>query len=253
MDRNKYIALAVWIGSTALLEWAAYAGRHSLFGVQGAEQAFVIDDAFMLLTYLSIPVFALVWVMIGVSIVKFRDRGDKEQVGDDQQSAKFHGRWAWSWLLWSSLLCLVVMIHPGWTGLQELRSTSGDTADLTIEVTGQRWVWSFYYKDHDVWLMNPKENLVLPNDSLIRFKVTSRDDDVLHSFWIPAFRQKIDAVPGLITTVDVTTNRIGSYAEDPSYRVQCAELCGLGHSVMNQPIAVVEKSEFADWIAQKRK
>jgi cytochrome c oxidase subunit 2 len=144
------------------------------------------------------------------------------------------------------------MIIPGWTGMQELRSTSDETADLTIEVTGIRWMWQFYYKDHDVWLRNPKENLVLPNESLIRFKVTAHDQDVLHSFWIPAFRQKIDAVPGLITTIDVTTNRIGSFAKDPDYRVQCAELCGVGHSVMSQPVQVVGKSEFADWITTKR-
>ncbi len=252
VDRNKRIALVLWLGSTALLEWVAYAARHALFGVPGAEQALVMDEAFMLLLYLAIPVFTLVWVMLGVSMVKFRDRGDREAAGDNQQSAKFHRGWAWSWLIWSSCLCVFVMVHPGWTGLQELRSTSDKTPDLTIEVTGQRWAWMFYYKDHDVMMLNPKENLVLPNDSLIRFMVTARDSDVLHSFWIPAFRQKIDAVPGLITSVDVTTNRIGSYAEDSDYRVQCAELCGVGHSVMSQPVQVVEKSEFADWIAGKR-
>ena len=257
MDRNKIAALVVWLVSTALLEWAAYAAREALFGVRGAEQAVVVDDAFMLLAYLSIPVFTLVWVMLGVSIVRFRDHGGNQSPSDEQQLAKFqlakfHAKWAWSWLLWSSSLCLLVMIIPGWTGMQELRSTSDETADLTIEVTGIRWMWQFYYKDHDVWLRNPKENLVLPNESLIRFKVTAHDQDVLHSFWIPAFRQKIDAVPGLITTIDVTTNRIGSFAKDPDYRVQCAELCGVGHSVMSQPVQVVGKSEFADWITTKR-
>ena len=86
-------------------------------------------------------------------------------------------------------------------------------------------------------------------DNHVRFEITSRD--VLHSFWIPAFRAKIDAVPGLTTTTYATPDRIGSFDEDINYRLQCVELCGVGHGEMTIPVRVVEQSQFDDWIAQQ--
>jgi len=91
--------------------------------------------------------------------------------------------------------------------------------------------------------------IVLPVDRRVRFEVTSTD--VVHSFWVPAFRMKVDAVPGLTTTVYITPNRTGSLADDNGFRLQCAELCGFGHYVMGVPVRVVEQGEFEAWIAQQ--
>ena len=83
---------------------------------------------------------------------------------------------------------------------------------------------------------------MLPVDTRIKFEITSRD--VLHSFWIPAFRMKIDAVPGRVTEFYVTPNRTGSLTDVSGLRAQCAELCGVGHSQMSLPVRVVDQGEF---------
>ncbi|MBI2911334.1 MAG: cytochrome c oxidase subunit II [Chloroflexi bacterium] len=83
----------------------------------------------------------------------------------------------------------------------------------------------------------------------VRFEITATD--VIHSFWVPSFRTKIDAVPGMITVVYATPDRTGSFQEDYHFRVQCAELCGLGHGIMATPVVVVEPSQFEAWAAQQ--
>jgi cytochrome c oxidase subunit 2 len=76
--------------------------------------------------------------------------------------------------------------------------------------------------------------------------------DVLHSFWVPAFRVKIDAVPGMFTKVTATPNELGSFDDDVNFRIQCAELCGVGHATMQLPVRVVERAEFDQWLTEQK-
>ena len=117
---------------------------------------------------------------------------------------------------------------------------------MVVQVQGGRWFWRITYPEYGV---SSTEEMVLPVDKLVRFEVTSMD--VLHSFWISAFRIKVDAVPGMITTTTATPNRIGSFDTDFGYRLQCAELCGLGHTVMAIPVRVVEPGQFEAWVTQQ--
>ncbi len=96
---------------------------------------------------------------------------------------------------------------------------------------GQQFTWTFFYQTADgKEVASPQ--LYVPEGRPVKFTVQSRD--VLHDFWVPAFRMKIDAVPGIDTSIRVTPNRRGTYP------VVCAELCGLGHSTMRQTAHVVE-------------
>ena len=81
-------------------------------------------------------------------------------------------------------------------------------------------------------------------DTQVNFTIQSKD--VIHDFWVPAFREKLDAVPGIDTHYDVNTTRVGSYP------VVCAELCGLGHSAMRQTAHVVPQDEFDRWLGDLR-
>ena len=101
-----------------------------------------------------------------------------------------------------------------------------------------------------VILSNTDNELVLPVDTHVRFDVTAVD--VLHSFWIPAFRTKIDAVPGLTTTLHANITETGDYKDDINFRVQCAELCGRDHSIMMSPVRVVERDEFNEWVLSRQ-
>jgi cytochrome c oxidase subunit 2 len=70
--------------------------------------------------------------------------------------------------------------------------------------------------------------------------------DVIHSFWVPNFGQKMDAVPGIETTINVTPEETGEFA------VVCTELCGLGHATMRAKARVVTQAEFDEWIEEQR-
>jgi cytochrome c oxidase subunit 2 len=75
---------------------------------------------------------------------------------------------------------------------------------------------------------------------------------VVHSFWIPAFRMKIDAVPGLWTTAYVTPEDTGSTKDTSVMRLQCAEMCGFGHFAMRAGVRVVEQADFDAWVAEMK-
>src|SRR5207253_11469213 len=85
--------------------------------------------------------------------------------------------------------------------------------------------------------------LYLKENQPVRFFVRAKD--VIHDFWVPAFRMKIDAVPGITTDYRVTPNRIGNYP------VVCAELCGLGHAVMRSTAHVMDKPAFDSWLKKE--
>jgi cytochrome c oxidase subunit 2 len=87
--------------------------------------------------------------------------------------------------------------------------------------------------------------LWLPKDRPVHFRVHT--DDVIHSFWVPQFRLKTDAVPGITTRIRVTPDKVGSY------QVVCTELCGIGHATMRQTVRVVEPPEFERWLERERR
>jgi heme/copper-type cytochrome/quinol oxidase subunit 2 len=106
---------------------------------------------------------------------------------------------------------------------------------------GQQFAWKFEYPDNgDV----KSGELVLPVGRQAHF--TMKAVDVLHSFWVPQFGQKMDAVPGIETFINVTPTRTGEFA------VVCAELCGLGHATMRAKARVVTQAEFDKWIEEQR-
>nr|NIN36750.1 cytochrome c oxidase subunit II [Gammaproteobacteria bacterium] len=149
------------------------------------------------------------------------------------------------WLLITSGLAIAVLIHPGITGIAELRSNP--TADLVVQVSAEKWNWTYTYPAYGLTIEKARE-LVLPVDTRVKFEIEATD--VLHAFWIPAFRMKIDAVPGKTTTMYVTPTMLGTFEDDSNLRVQCAELCGTGHARMRTSVVVVEFEEFESWLAE---
>jgi cytochrome c oxidase subunit 2 len=114
---------------------------------------------------------------------------------------------------------------------------------MNVRVVGEQFAWTFYYPQEDGEEIASSQ-LQLPANQSVLFHVQTKD--VLHDFWVPAFRMKIDAVPGETTLVRATTtDRLGTYP------VVCAELCGLGHSVMRQSARVVPAAEFETWMEEQ--
>ncbi len=121
-----------------------------------------------------------------------------------------------------------------------------DNPEVTVDVVGQKWAWTFNYKaaenpavGSDVWetgTINQTSELYLPVGKSVRFNLSS--PDVIHDFWVPAFYHKMDVVPGRSNSFDVTPTREGVF------RGKCAELCGTYHSAMLFNVHIVSEDEY---------
>lgn len=247
INRDTIAVAIIWVIATIAVEFAFT--FVDLFPVAATEEAEIVDDAFYFLTYIAIPIFTLVLVVLTYSVIKFRSRsatGDGPP--EDGPPQRTHHTWVWGWMTVSTVLVIVVIIHPGLSGLLALEDAANeDDLELVVNVTGVQWAWSFTYPDQGGIT---GAELVLPVDTHVRFDV--RAIDVLHSFWIPAFRTKIDAVPGLTTEIHANITETGDYEDDINFRVQCAELCGRDHAIMQSQVRVVEREEFNEWVLSRQ-
>jgi len=243
MKKDLLVAGAVWLVVTVVsLVGAAIMDP---FPTAGADAATTVDDAFRAMTYMAAPVFGLVIAGLVTVILMHRSSGpaqDGEPIRGTNAVPKV-------WFGATTALAALVMVYPGLTGLAELRKDQ--TADIQVNVTGQRWLWIVQYPAQGVTVTGASE-IVLPRGERVQFNVTAPVGDVLHSFWIPAFRLKLDAVPGQTGRVFLTPTELGDGASDIAYRLQCAELCGLQHSRMVTPVRVVEPEEFERWVAARK-
>ncbi len=239
MNKDTVRVFLLWLALTALGELLVL--RLNLFPLAAADEAVIVDRAFRTLLVLAVPVFVFVLVTLGYSVLRFRSRGQPEQ---DGPPVRIHKPWEVFWLVWTTALTLLVIVHPGITGMRELHMKAAEPVDLVVKAEGGRWFWRVTYPELGV---TTTDEIVLPVGKHVRFDVSAMD--VLHSFWIPAFRIKIDAVPGMVTRIDATPTQLGSFNEDAQMRLQCAELCGLAHAQMTVPLRVVSQAEFEAWIA----
>jgi len=121
-----------------------------------------------------------------------------------------------------------------WIILDEIEAR--DSSRLTVDVTAQQFAWKFEYPKEGV----TSTELHVPVDRQVEFKLKALD--VIHSFWVPEWRVKKDAVPGQPTNVVATPDREGAY------ELVCTELCGIGHSTMRAPVVVESPDQFAKWV-----
>ena len=119
--------------------------------------------------------------------------------------------------------------------------------DVVVDVTGFQWQWRFAYPDLDVVVTGTPEGglpeLVLPVGQTTRLDL--RSADVNHNFWVPAFLNKRDLIPGVDNAIDVTPTRLGTYDG------VCAEYCGLDHGRMRFVVRVVDVDEFDRWVDER--
>ena len=131
-------------------------------------------------------------------------------------------------------------------------------ADVTIKATGKQWYWSYAYPDNGKFefdslmaadkqprLLGVDNEMVVPVNKVIRVQTTG--SDVIHSFAVPAFGVKIDAIPGRLNETWFKATKVGMYYG------QCSELCGKDHAFMPIAVRVVEDQEFASWVETAKK
>ncbi len=119
---------------------------------------------------------------------------------------------------------------------------------VVVNVTGFRWSWRFEYPQLGVSVIGAVDKppeFVLPVDATTRLNVASVDVD--HSFWVPGFLFKRDAIPGLQNVFDWTPTKVGTY------RGECGEFCGLNHATMSFTVKIVTQPEFDRWVRAHRR
>ena len=222
-----------------------------------------IDTLYKLTLYIGIVIFLLVWGVLIWSLIKYRARRDGVA---HQIRGNTPLEIGWTIGAASILVVLTVVTFlylddienppaSGPNGLQASAAqfatidqpnppTTGGRPYLTIHVNGQQYLWRYDYPGKEQ-LFSYAE-MVVPTDTTVVLKIQS--SDVIHSWWIPKFGPKADAVPGHVneTWFKVPAGREGTY------RGQCAELCGSGHADMRAWVRAVKPAEFEAWAKAKR-
>jgi cytochrome c oxidase subunit II len=233
--RRHPLAQMLTVGVIASLIGIAISLSIHWFPTQGDTAAHKIDTLYDVLLICSVPVFVLVMTIAIYSVLKFRAKP-----GDMGDGAPIHGntRLEIAWVTIPFLMVTGLAVY-GWIVLTDIEAKKPN--ELRVDVRGQQFAWRFTYPDQGGVKSN---QLVLPKDRPVDFHITT--NDVIHSFWVPQFRLKSDAVPGLTTKIRLTPDRLGRYD------VVCAELCGIGHATMRQRVRVVRPDEFRSWLAVAR-
>jgi cytochrome c oxidase subunit 2 len=209
-----------------------------------SEQADRIDFVFWFVTAICIAIFALVAAVIVYAVFNFRAGPD-----DDSDGPPVHGHTGLE-IVWTavpavlvtsiSILSAVILTQNE----RVPRASAGTPRDplrpLVVDVVAQQFAWLFKYPGYH---NATSSTLRLPVNKTVKLRLTSLD--VIHSFWVPEFSQKQDAVPGLITRLIITPKRLGTYP------VICTELCGLGHALMRSQSEVMTTSKFRQWAASQ--
>ena len=229
------------------------AGCGNRFGVPepASEQGGEVLDLWRVLFFTAVAIGLLVTGLILWSVVRYRRRplrsghpgaaqgeGEPPQFRDNVRLEVFY----------TAVPLVIVAVLFGLTVATQRRTTKvEERPDLRVDVTGFQWGWRFHYPEADVTVVgdsNHPPTLVLPAGRTVGLALASTD--VIHSFYVPAFLDKRDVVPGEESRVDVTTTRVGRFSG------LCAEFCGLDHARMSFTVDVVPRSEFEAWLAAQR-
>ena len=188
---------------------------------------------FWFTTVICIGIFAIVAAVIAYSVLKFRAADD-----DERDGPPVHGHTGLE-IVWTAVPAVLVTLISIVSAVVLAKNDDAGKNPLRIGVTAQQFAWKFEYPGKgDATIASG--SLVLPVDQAV--KLTLRSLDVIHSFWVPEFGQKSDAVPGVETTLVITPTRVGSYS------LVCTELCGLGHATMRAQVQVVERAEYDEFL-----
>jgi cytochrome c oxidase subunit 2 len=208
------------------------------FPVQASEEAKDIDTLWDVLVIVSVPIFVLVETIVLYSVWKFRMRPGEEL----KDGPPIHGNTRLE-VVWTAIpaIILVALCSYAYVVLRDIETA--EASEMKVRVVGEQFTWTFFYPG-DGGKEVASNQLYLPEGKQVNFSIQSKD--VLHDFWVPAFRQKIDAVPGITTHFRVKPVKTGTFP------VVCAELCGLGHSVMRQSAHVVSQGDFDKWLSDKQ-
>lgn len=262
---NQRWLMGVWLFFTGLLSSSAWADTQLNLtkGVTAISRE--VYDLHMLVLYICTAIGVVVFGAMFWSMV-FHRKSKGAKAADFHESTKVE-------ILWTTIpiIILIAMAVPATSTLIEMENN--DNSDVTIQITGSQWKWHYKYFDQNIeyysvlstpreqyenqngsfdgngaqksedYLLEVDKPLVIPVNKKVRFLITS--DDVIHSWWIPAFAVKQDANPGFI-------NEAWTKVDEPGvYRGQCAELCGKDHGFMPIVVEVKSAADYDTWLNEQ--
>lgn len=214
----------------------------------------------MFILYIVCVISVIVYGGILYTIIVYR-----KSKGHQAATFSHHIGWELVWTIVPTLVLIFIAV-PSTDVLRKIYDSSESEIDILI--TGYQWKWQYKYIDEDIsyfsnlstplsqteknsteeknenYLVEVDEPLVIPVDTKVRFLLTA--NDVIHSWWVPDFGVKKDAIPGFINETWVKVEKEGRY------RGACAELCGRNHGYMPIEVVVKSKADYAQWIADRK-
>jgi cytochrome c oxidase subunit 2 len=190
------------------------------------EAAARVDQTFLFIFGVSAAILVFITLLMVWFVIRYHHTRHPE-------AADIRGN-VWAEIAWTVIPTILVMgmFWSGWTSFKALRSAPADA--MKVRVTARMWSWLFEYENG-----RRASTLYVPVNRAVRLDLTSAD--VLHSFFVPAFRIKMDTVPGMDTYAWFQASREGTYD------ILCAEYCGLQHANMLSTVEVLGEEEFRAW------
>ena len=217
-----------------------------------------VFELHMLIFYICVAIGAVVFSVMFYSLFRYTKKRNPNPA-TFHESTKLEVAWTVV-----PFLILIAMAVPASKTLTEIYDD--EEGEINIQVVGYQWKWEYKYLEDDInffsnlstnqdeiynlvpkgenYLLEVDEPLIIPVDTRVRFLITA--NDVIHSWWVPDFAIKQDAIPGFINTAWTRAEETGIY------RGNCTELCGKNHGFMPVVVKVVEKDEYYEWVATKR-
>ena len=239
--------------SKVLSDWDALNMREGV--TQVSRDVFELH---MLIFYICVAIGAVVFSVMFYSLFRYTKKRNPNPA-TFHESTKLEVAWTVV-----PFLILIAMAVPASKTLTEIYND--EEGEINIQVVGYQWKWEYKYLEDDInffsnlstdqdeiynlvpkgenYLLEVDEPLIIPVDTRVRFLITA--NDVIHSWWVPDFAIKQDAIPGFINTAWTRAEETGIY------RGNCTELCGKNHGFMPVVVKVVEKDEYNDWVLAKK-
>jgi cytochrome c oxidase subunit 2 len=238
-ERKRTVAQMVIVGLLASAAGIALGLIIHWFPKADSTQADKIDTLWDVLVIATVPIFVLVAVVVLFAVIEFRVRPGEENL----DGPPIHGNTRLE-VIWTAVPALLIigLITYAYIVLHDIeKAPAAGNPERHVTVVGQQFAWTFQYNESGKKFATTQ--LYLPAGESVKFDIQSKD--VIHDFWVPDFRMKLDAVPGITTHYRITP-------KDPqavgTHDIVCAELCGLGHAYMRSTVHVLSKADFAKWL-----
>ncbi len=189
-----------------------------------------VDRLYIFLTFITLFFTAIIFATIFYFAIKYRRRSDDEKPADIEGSLPLE-------LTWTLIPTLLTVVIFTWSSSLYFRNSRPPRASSEIFVVGKQWMWHLQHPE------GPREINELHVPVGVPIQLTMTSEDVIHDFFIPAFRIKKDALPGRYSSIWFEATKIGTY------HFFCAQYCGAEHSGMIGWVYVMSPADYAQWLA----